>query len=543
VSQGNVERRVWSNSVTGYARSLIRLVLGVLSFRQLCTELSAEELGFYGLVWSFLGYGVLFDFGMGVAVQKQTAALTQRKDWVLLGRILSSVMVCNCICAAAIVLVGFLATEPLLRGIGVSPAHQADFRLAWRLFILGLGAMYPLQMFREVQYGLQRIASADRASTVGSVISFVWLIVALRMHWGLSVIFVGQIFCLVATGAVFTLSALRAMPEVRLGLRFASLSVLRSIASFSARAYLVVFAGIIALQTDRFMVGTILSVSVVAMYHVGAKIPELFAAFTWQLPDALAPAAATLHEQGQRSNWQKLFLRGLRVQALITTPLFFLSLVFLEGLLALFTRGQAGSEVVFLGRILLVWSYSTLLTHGVSKAVFLMSGHEARLVRLLVAEALTNIGLSCVFLYWLRSPIGAALGSLLPALVVGWVCLWPWIAREIGMSAWQLARKVAIPPMLAALPLLTFGISCRFVPALDFRTNVPMFIMDATVGVLLVIMGNWRFALTADERQMAATRIKNALRRTMGIDLHVENDPDAVVESSASVHGEQKDFP
>lgn len=514
MSQRLVVRRVWSNSASGYMRSIIRLFLGVISFRQVCTEFSTEKLGFYSLAWSFLGYGVLFDFGVGIAVQKRTSELVQRKDWIQLGRILSSVMAFNCVCAAVIVAVGCFATDTLFRTIGVSAENEADFRVAWVVFISGVGVMYPLQTFREVHYGQQRIAAADWASTVGGIISFVWLVVALQMHLRLSHILLGQVLCMVGTGVALATSALRAMPEVRLEVRDVSWHVLRSMARFSVQAYLVVFAGIVALQMDRLLVGAILSVSAVAIYHVGAKIPELFAAFTWQLPDAIAPAAATLHGQGKHTNWRHLFRNCLRLNALITTPLFALCFVFLEGLLGLVTRGRAiGPETILLGRVLLVWSYSTILTHGVSKAVFLMSGHETRLVRLAVIEAAANIALSFTLLQWLRSPLGAALGSLVPALVIGWLFLWPWAAREIGTTPLRLAGDALSPALRSSTPPLAFGVFCRFIVDMDAQTNLPVFLAAATVAAVLAIWGTWCFGLSTDERVLVANRMSGIRAR------------------------------
>lgn len=501
VAESIVERRVWANSASGYVRSAFRLVLGVASFRLLCTELSIEELGFYGLVWSLLGYGVLCDLGMGVAVQKRTAELIQRQDWNQLGRVLSSVLVCNCACAIVIITIGFLGTDPLLRAIGVSSTNEAGFRTALRIFVVGMGALGPLEMFREVHYGQQRIAFADRASTVNVIASFVCLVFALRMHWGLPLILGLQITCTVLTGVVLAISALRAMPEVRLGIKHVSWSALRGIAKFSATAYLVVVAGIAVLQMDRFLIGAILSVSAVAGYHVGAKIPELFATFTRQLPEAFAPAAATLHGAGDSSDWQRFLLRGVRFNALITTPLFFLCLIFLEDLLVVLTRGRiAGSEVVLIGRVLLVWSYSTILTHGITKAAFLMCGREARLVRLLVVEAIANIALSFFLLQWLKSPLGAALGSFIPALIIGWCFLWPWTAREIGATSASLAQETLVPAFGASVPLLVFGVLCRFVPALESRSNLPLLLIKMAAAGCIAAAGTWRVGLTPDER-------------------------------------------
>jgi O-antigen/teichoic acid export membrane protein len=511
VRQNVVEGRVWSNSASGYLRSLVRLALGVISFRQLCSELSLEELGFYSLVWSFLGYGVLFDFGLGVAVQKRTAELTQRKDWRELGRIISTVMFCNYVCATIIVIAGWFSTEPLLRAIDVTPDNYSMFQRSWHIFLVGLGAMYPLQVFREVHQGQQRLAAADRLSIIGGILSFAWLTLALRMKWGLPLVLAGQTICLVGTGIVLLISALRVMPEVRLRIRDVSWPVLRSIARFSAHAYVAVIAGIIVLQTDRLLVGAVLSVSAVATYHIGAKIPELFSSFTLQLPEALAPAAATLHEQGRREHWQQFFLRGIRINALVTTPLFILCNLFLEPLLGILTRGRTMSpDIILLGRILLVWSYSTILTHGVSKAVLLMSGREFKLVRLLALEAILNIGFSLLLLTWLGNPIGVALGSLVPALLIGWFFLWPWAAREIGMSTGMLFKSTLFPALRASGALCIFGFVWRFGLKMELGKGFVVFVIEALLAVIIGGIGTWRLGLDNAERSGIVTKIDTA---------------------------------
>ncbi len=513
MAQDSVERRVWINSASGYVRSILRLSLGVISFRLLCTALSSEELGFYGLVWSLLGYGVLFDLGMGVAVQKSTAELLARKEWDELSRVLSSVFFCNCVCGIFVASAGWLASESLLRAVGVSPANYRECLSAVRIFFMGMGTMFPLEMFREVHYGQQRIAFAEQVTTASGVVSFVMLVFALDRNWGLSRIFIIQMACMVATGIVITISALRAMPSVRLRPSRVSWRVLRTIARFSALAFGATLMGIIVLQMDRLLIGAILSVSSVAFYHIGAKVSEIFTAFTKQLPEALAPAAASLHGVGDRLNWQRLFMRGIRLNALVTTPLFLLCALFMEGLLAIFTREQPNSETVFLGELLLVSSYSTMLTHGIARAIFMMSGQESRLVRLLFVEAMANLGASFILLQWLRSPIGAAIGSLLPAVVIGWGFLWPWAAREIGVSPATLARKTLVPVFFTTGPVLIFGLACRTIPVLDFRSSTAMLFADAAVAAAIATIGTYYMALTAEERLLVGRKVANAFGR------------------------------
>ncbi len=509
VTQENVGRRLWSNSASGYTRNLLRLLIGVVSFRLLCTSLSIEELGFYSLMWSFLGYGVLFDLGLGVAVKKRTAELLQSKDFDLLGRVLSTVFFVSCFRAIVTIGIGLFAADELLKFVGTSPEHMDGFRTTVYVFVIGMSIMFPLEMFREVHCGQQRIAIAERMTMLGGIVSFFLLVCSLRWHWGLPAIFGAQFICLIAIGLALAFSALRVMPEVRVRWRFVSWRVLRSLSGFSAMAYLAAFAGIVVIQADRFLVGAVLSVASVATYHIGAKIPELFSTFARQLPEALGPAAASVHSMGERSHWQVLFLRGIRINALIATPIFCLSHFFLESLLEFLARGRASdNDIVVLARILLCFTYSTILTHGIGKSIFLMCGHEAPLIRLLGAEALVNVVTSVILLKWLDSPLGAALGSLLPALVFGWGIFWPWMAREIGLTPFRLARETILPAWKAAVPLVVVGLAWRYVFVTGYMTQLLAAVGVAIVAMIASSLGTWRFALSTEEQVFLAGILK-----------------------------------
>jgi O-antigen/teichoic acid export membrane protein len=512
--QGNVGRSVLINSASGYLRTLLRLLLGVLSFRMVCARLGSEELGFYGLAWSLLAYGSLLDFGFGVAVQKNTAALSTRGDWDRLGRLLSSVLICNAAIGAILFGVGVLGAGRFLHLVGVSPENLPAFRRTLLVFLGGMALLTPLELSREMLYGLRRIALADQVTAALSVVSFGLLVWLLRRGAALWAVIGAQMACMVLTSALLTVLALRALPEVRLRPSFFSWSTIREVTRFSIPAHICLLTNALVAQTDRLLISALLSVSVVAVFHMGAKISELFWSFAQQLPNVLSPEAARLHGAGDRAEWQRLFARGLRTNAMIATPLFLLCAFFLEGLLDFLTHGHVrGQETYQVGRLLLLWSYSSVLTHAVPRTMFMMSGYERRLLGGLGVEALGNFTLSAALLWRWQSPLGAAVGSLVPALVMGWLWLFPWAAREAGMTTGGLVREALAPVFLGCLPLAAFGLACRTVPALEFRTSFVTVLVEGAIGAMLAIAGLYRFALSDEERSLITGRVALALGR------------------------------
>lgn len=60
--EGNLRR----NLVSQYVLLAFRMVRGLVVFRLLYTGLSKEEFGYWAVMWSVFGYGILLDFGFGM---------------------------------------------------------------------------------------------------------------------------------------------------------------------------------------------------------------------------------------------------------------------------------------------------------------------------------------------------------------------------------------------------------------------------------------------------------------------------------------------
>jgi O-antigen/teichoic acid export membrane protein len=130
----NVQRALWRNSISNYLRTILRMVLGLLMFRMLYRYLSAEDFGFWSLLWSVFGYGVLVDFGLGFAAQKQVAELSVKQDWDRLSQILSTIIYFFAGVAMLIIAGAFLGADFLLGWFKVSPENLTRYRTVLLIF-------------------------------------------------------------------------------------------------------------------------------------------------------------------------------------------------------------------------------------------------------------------------------------------------------------------------------------------------------------------------------------------------------------------------
>src|ERR1051325_10670926 len=91
MTKQDLTRRICRNSISNYVYLVVRSALGLVLFRIIINSLTAEEFGFWGTIWSILGYGILLDFGFGFTAQKRVAELCVKRDWNCLSRVLSTI--------------------------------------------------------------------------------------------------------------------------------------------------------------------------------------------------------------------------------------------------------------------------------------------------------------------------------------------------------------------------------------------------------------------------------------------------------------------
>src|SRR5688500_19412686 len=88
MTQEELKGHIYRNSISNYVFLVVRLGLGVVLFRLLFKGLTDEEFGFWGLLWSVFGYGILLDFGFGFTALKRVAEFSSLKDWYLLSKVI-----------------------------------------------------------------------------------------------------------------------------------------------------------------------------------------------------------------------------------------------------------------------------------------------------------------------------------------------------------------------------------------------------------------------------------------------------------------------
>lgn len=496
-----VKKNIWRNSISSYCCQGLKMGLGLLMFRMLYQNLTHEEFGFWALLWSVFGFGTLLDFGFGFTAQKRVAELSATGDWNHLSRIISTIFFLYLVIGLFIFALVWVGSSQMIHFFHVDPANEHRFRMLLILFFVGMGITFPLGVFPEMLIGLQRIALVNTLFFLGVCGNFIGLCFAMYFHRGLTVLLTLGLLAAILPSIASAVYALRLLPEVRIRPRLFSMGMVRETTQFSLYAYVITISNLLLAKTDQLVISGVLGVPFVAIYQAGSKVGDMFINFTQMLPDTFSPAAAHLHGKGDKDFLRELLVNGTRLSVMIGTPIYLICAFYMQGLLRLLTGGAAQTETFWIGQVLLFWGYSSLITQSVSKRIFIMCGHEKKLMIITVVETIVNLGLSIGLILHFRNIVCVALGSLISSMLVGWGYLWPWAIREARMTGWQLARTVMGKTWLSCLPLLAFLMLARFCPWFDFRGSTLFFMVESVLAFAVAAACLWRGALRAGERE------------------------------------------
>ncbi|WP_309383888.1 lipopolysaccharide biosynthesis protein [Cerasicoccus frondis] len=449
------KRRFWANTGSSYVQVVLRLILGLILFRQLFSGLSEEAFGFWSLLWSLFGYGVLLDFGFGFTAQKAVAEKMAQGDMAGLNRLLATIFWTFVGLAVALV-VAFLLLRPyFMQAVSVSADDWAAFSRAYIIFFIGMALTFPLGLFPEVLRGLQRIDLANWVGVGNTILHFSAIVTALALNWPFPALMTISVISSLIPNIFAAIFAFRLIKELSLTPRLFEWRSVKAQMSFSIAAYLITFSNLIMAKSDQLVLSLTIGVASVALYQAGFKMGEMLNLFSVQLQAALSPAAAHLKASGDEAGLRELLMRSSRLTFVVVTPAYVLSAVYLDGLIMLLTGlDEVPHEVYWVGQALLLAIYSSQLTNSCTKRILMMTGHEKALLRLSIIDAVLNVAVSFALVFPLGI-LGVALGTLIPTALIGWFFILPITLRAVELKP---GRFLAFHADGSAWPLGSFAI-------------------------------------------------------------------------------------
>jgi O-antigen/teichoic acid export membrane protein len=507
---------------SGYLLLISRIGAGLVTYRLIYQYLSDDagnvELGLYALLWTFLGFGALLDFGFAVTVQKRVAQAEDGDSWLDINRCVSSISIVYTALALVLVGLAWLLPDRFLDLFASVPrGRYPDLRFGVSVFFTGMALNFPLQIFPEILKGKQRLVLNNLLGLAGVFVNLVGVILAVRYDIGFGGLMLVTMSSLLLPPLCAGLIAKRLCPQLRISPGLFCWRELRHTLSFSLIVYMITVSYMLMTQTATLITGMAISMAAVAILNPGTRVAAYFAMLLRQLSRVLQPMAARLYGQRDQDAVARLLRFGLRATVLLGLPSYLLLAFHLAPALRILTGEETPSpEMLLSGQLLLLWTFSYTLTHTTFKQMSVMGGHERRLLWVGIVEALLNIVLTLGLALSTGNVAGVALGTLLPSLLLGWGLLWGWAARECSISRRQLFAHCFGRMLPALLPGLGLLLLTRQFGLQTAQVSLPALALSGGASALVLALGIWFLGLRSEEQQAC----RRLLIRTHASDPH-----------------------
>ncbi|MBD2766418.1 oligosaccharide flippase family protein [Hymenobacter sp. BT664] len=402
--------------ISTQAFTIISMVVSIVSTPLMVRYLDKDAYGLSIIFFQIINYLALFDFGLSTAVIRKLAL--HRGDDEYNRLMVNKIMSTGVLVAAAF---GLFVT---LVGIGFAPLLPRIYNLRADLaapavpivitLSLLVGGQFVLRCLGGIFFAHHRQTLIATPIFVVNILTTGLTITLLSRGVGLWAFVYANVFQLVGSLTCQIVLLHTHYSKLRIKIRFYDKQLTGSMLSYGFFMFLHGLATQIILFTDRLVIGKVLSLSLVTVFSLTVRIPEVGMSLLGLVTSNSLPAIAEIVEHEGSARTRVYFNRLMLVIVTLSMTAFWLMLSLDEWFIRLWVGNSffAGQQVLTLALIIMV--QQTIARTG---TFFLNAKGIARSVSFAaIVEAVLNLTLSIGLSYRLGM-IGILLGTILAALL------------------------------------------------------------------------------------------------------------------------------
>jgi O-antigen/teichoic acid export membrane protein len=457
--------------------------------------LGDRAFGFWSLAVAIVGYLSLLDLGLSAAVTRFVSRASAREDAGELERAAGTALGLFLGAAGAI-------AAALALGVALTPRFVPDpaEALMFQKTLAVMGAAAVLALPAKVHAGLL-MADVKYDSVAGIAIlkaaifaGGIWLCV----HEGLGLAAAAAVS---AAATVFQAAALyaacrRRFPDLRIRLAAFDPASARELLAYGLKSLLCQIGELLSLRLDAVVIGSFLSVGLIAQYSIGVRIVETLCRLVFGAFGMMAPVFSRYEGRGDDAAIRRGLLVVTKLCAILSTLACVSAIFYAEP----FVTRWLGTRFVPAARVAAILCLASTISLPHSPGIQLLYGvskHKAY-AALSMGEGVLNLGLS-IFLLRRYGIYGVALGTLLAAALVRLTLQPLYVARIAGLSlkAYLFDSMLAVQLKTAAALVVFFRLAAPLL-APDYAA------LGAALALELVIFlpAAYLFLLAPEERRL-----------------------------------------
>lgn len=351
-----------------------------------------ETLGAYSMVMQIVGYRIIMDFGLSVAVNRSMAFYSGKEDPDAFNKAFRAgrmfLVLSNVLAGGLLIAASFGMTELFSFTTTLSDDVRSSLLLfgVWTL-IRGLFLIYESALIAR-----QNMASANMVAIVGNTIR-IFLSLGLVFHgWGLKGLIVSTVIAEAAGVLLNRAIYLRSYPSPGVRSEMFGGPIFKEMSSLGIQYWFVNLAYMFFYGNDSLIVGYLFGAGAAGVYYT-TKLPAFFVfQLVFRLSDNSGSAISELFATDNKSRLREIYLKLLRYSLLAGLPLAVGIIAFNKSIISLWVGpGQYAGDLMSVG--LAFFAVTQIIGH-LNAAFMVASGDLARWPALAVGMGAVGLGLA-----------------------------------------------------------------------------------------------------------------------------------------------------
>lgn len=504
---------VAKNTTTNYLVMLIRFFQGLLVTRWLIGYLGDSGYGLWMLLWSFFGYAILVDFGVGIAGQKYTSHELFKRDIRHYNSIISMIFTFHALMALLLLLGVFVASfylEPLFNVH--DPENLAYCRKCFFVFSLGTVVLFPFSVLNEILIGLHKIYISNCILAAGRLLELFGFLAILKCGGGLLEIISYEIVILFSERIAAWVFVVRLIPGFRIRMHLFDREVFREVFGFSSGTYFLSLARLLRSQTRNPIISKYCGLDSVGVFNLSGRLSNLCNQAIGQYNNNVRPVTAQLFHRGRFRMLRDFIVKSMQwnmfMCCLIIIPAIFLRD---EAIVALFKK-EVTPLIHDLSLLSLIGAASWLAMTQIPSSVLLMCEKHHLHAWTSMPEAVVVVVLNILFLRSGRSLIWIEIISLCVSMILFASVRFPVMLNIIHGKPLRDLFSIYVPALLASVPAVVVLLVCKKL----LLGHVHNFLLCAVCGTsyaVVYIITAWQFLIGRTKKELWKRRVMIHVRK------------------------------
>lgn len=468
-------------SVSSQLFSILALVLSMVATPLILKVLNKEEYGLVSILMQVISYLTLFDFGLGAAISRSLAANRGEDD--------TSKTAVNKIISTSFIIYSLLGLLVMITGCLFAPYVPQVFKMAPELEDISVNILYTLSIFVGLQFPLRVFSSIFYAhqkqlmyNTIGLGITLINLglpVILLYNGFGLwSYVYTNLVASVISiTITIITIRKYYSYLKIRLS--FFDQKLLSEMFHFGFFIFLNALAGQIIFYTDRFFIGSIVSLSAITMFSLTTKATEIARELIFRITDNAYPAMVEISSKEGDAKLKRIHQKLLLVTVCLTSIATWMVFILDEWFLKLWVgNGYFAGETVLILSLMLMAQYTILHVSSVC-----LNG--AGIVKGFSLVSIVEAGLNILLTIFLGRMFGipGILGATLIASLFTTFWFVPFTAMKfLKLSFWEYFLSPILKPVLL---ISSFGFLIYWLSDMMFESVTLNWLNFLAIALLL----------------------------------------------------------